>query len=309
MTSLVDRLLPEALWQRIQPLLPAPPLRSRGGVLRRVPDRNWVAALSVMARTPTPGRCCRPRSWAAARPPPAGGAWMSGQGGRVRPAPGAGAGPTGGGRPDRPGTGQGGLLQPAGGQRRDLTGAHPADRGKAGSSCTWPATLGGLPISVVLSAANTGDAAMFEAVVDDSPAIRTPTGRRRRRPAKVHADPAYDHRRCRADLRRRGLRSRLAAAGSSRRRGLAGIAGRSSAPAPGLVAGGGCDPLCARRRTLLCPGAAGPLDHLLQPTPAATMMSAPDCPRRQPAGCLPVTRYIPELGSWGRWLLLSLRDR
>jgi transposase len=54
MTSLVDRLLPDALWQRIQPLLPAPPPRSRGGVPRRVPDRNCVAALIFMARTSTP---------------------------------------------------------------------------------------------------------------------------------------------------------------------------------------------------------------------------------------------------------------
>jgi transposase len=56
MTSLVDRLLPEALWQRIQPLLPAPPPRSRGGVPRRVPDRNCLAVVIFMARTSTPWR-------------------------------------------------------------------------------------------------------------------------------------------------------------------------------------------------------------------------------------------------------------
>jgi transposase len=54
MTSLVDRLLPEELWQRIQPLLPPPPPRPRGGVPRRVPDRNCVAALIFMTRTSTP---------------------------------------------------------------------------------------------------------------------------------------------------------------------------------------------------------------------------------------------------------------
>jgi transposase len=54
MTSLVDRLLPDALWQLIQPLLPAPPPRPHGGVPRRVPDRNCVAALVFMARTSTP---------------------------------------------------------------------------------------------------------------------------------------------------------------------------------------------------------------------------------------------------------------
>ena len=54
MTSLVDRLLPDALWHRIQRLLPAPPSRARGGGPRRVPDRNCVAALIFMARTSTP---------------------------------------------------------------------------------------------------------------------------------------------------------------------------------------------------------------------------------------------------------------
>jgi IS5 family transposase len=37
-----------------------------------------------------------------------------------------------------------------------------------------------------------------------------PTGRWRRRPGKVHADKADDHRRCRAYLRRRGIRPRIA---------------------------------------------------------------------------------------------------
>jgi IS5 family transposase len=63
---------------------------------------------------------------------------------------------------------------------------------------------------VVLSAANANDATMFEAVLDDIPPIRMPTGRRRRRPGKVHGDKAYDHGHCRTYLRRRGIRSRIA---------------------------------------------------------------------------------------------------
>jgi transposase len=69
---------------------------------------------------------------------------------------------------------------------------------------------GGLPLAVILSAANANDSTMLEAVLDDIPAIRMPTGRRQRRPAKVHGDKAYDHRRCRAYLRRRGIRPRIA---------------------------------------------------------------------------------------------------
>jgi IS5 family transposase len=65
-------------------------------------------------------------------------------------------------------------------------------------------------LSLILSAANASTATMLEAVLDDIPAILMPTGRRRRRPGKVHTDKAYDHRRCRRSLRRRGIRSRIA---------------------------------------------------------------------------------------------------
>jgi IS5 family transposase len=63
---------------------------------------------------------------------------------------------------------------------------------------------------VTVSAANANDSTMFEAVLDDIPPIRMPTGRRRHRPGKVHADKAYDHRRCRRYLRRRGIRPQIA---------------------------------------------------------------------------------------------------
>jgi transposase len=54
MSALVDRLLPDALWQRIQPLLPPPPARPRSGGPAPVPDRNCVAALIFRARTSAP---------------------------------------------------------------------------------------------------------------------------------------------------------------------------------------------------------------------------------------------------------------
>jgi transposase len=94
-----------------------------------------------------------------------------------------------------------------------LTGANPTDRGKAGSKLHLAGERGGIPMSVVLSAANDNDSTMFEAVLDDIPPILMPTGRRRRRPGSVHADKAYDHRRCRRYLRRRGIRPRIARRG------------------------------------------------------------------------------------------------
>ena len=94
-----------------------------------------------------------------------------------------------------------------------MIGANPVDRGKAGSKLHVAGDAGGLPLSVVVSAANANDSTMLEAVLDDIPPIRMPSGRRRRRPGKVHADKAYDHRRCRAYLRARGIRPRIARRG------------------------------------------------------------------------------------------------
>jgi transposase len=54
MTTLADRLLPDQLWQRIEPLLPPPPSHARGGAPRTVPDRACMAAILFMARTSTP---------------------------------------------------------------------------------------------------------------------------------------------------------------------------------------------------------------------------------------------------------------
>jgi transposase len=190
MTTLANKLLPDALWQQIQPLLPPPPSRARGGVPRAVADRACMAAIIFMARTSTPWgllpakelgcgsattcwrrldewaragvlisfrRCCW-TSWAR----PAASTWPALASTRsvcVR-------------------------------SKGDLTGANPVDRGKAGSKLHLASDAGGLPLSVVVSAANANDATMFEAVLDDIPPILMATGRRRPRPGKVHADKA-----------------------------------------------------------------------------------------------------------------------
>jgi transposase len=54
MSTLADRLLPDALWRRIQPILLPAPSRARGGAPRTVPDRACMAAIIFMARTSTP---------------------------------------------------------------------------------------------------------------------------------------------------------------------------------------------------------------------------------------------------------------
>jgi transposase len=64
---------------------------------------------------------------------------------------------------------------------------------------------------VVLTAANIHNSKVFEDLVDAVGPIKRPgRGRPRRRPEKLHADKAYDFARCRAVLRRRGIKSRIA---------------------------------------------------------------------------------------------------
>jgi transposase len=74
----------------------------------------------------------------------------------------------------------------------------------------------GLPLHVLLSAANTHDSKMFEPLLETNPAVRGRRGRPgrpRRRPDKLHADKGYDYRRCRAYLNRRGIKVRIARRG------------------------------------------------------------------------------------------------
>jgi transposase len=92
-------------------------------------------------------------------------------------------------------------------------GANPVDRGKPGSKLHLVCDGGGLPLTATVTAANVNDTSMFEAVLDDVPPVRTPSGRRRTRPGNVHADKGYDRRANRAYLRRRGIRSRIARRG------------------------------------------------------------------------------------------------
>ena len=91
-------------------------------------------------------------------------------------------------------------------------GANPVDRGKPGIKLHLVCDGGGL-LTAAVTAANAGDTTMFHAVVGDIPPIRTPSGRRRWRPGKVHADKGDDSAANRAWLQHRGIRPRIARRG------------------------------------------------------------------------------------------------
>lgn len=94
------------------------------------------------------------------------------------------------------------------------TGPNPTDRGKPGSKRHLVVDRNGIPLGVLLTSANVHDSRVFEALLDSIPPVRRRrAGRPRRRPDKVHADKAYDIRRCRSELRRRGIGCRIARKG------------------------------------------------------------------------------------------------
>jgi len=80
----------------------------------------------------------------------------------------------------------------------------------------------------------------LQELLDDLPKVRTPAGGQRCRPEKVHADKAYDHRRCRAYLTHRGIKVRIARCGIESSTRLGRHAGRRNARSPGWPGAAGC---------------------------------------------------------------------
>ncbi|CAN5774093.1 hypothetical protein BH24CHL3_BH24CHL3_03200 [soil metagenome] len=100
-------------------------------------------------------------------------------------------------------------------------GPNPTDRGKPGTKRHVIGDRQGIPLAAVLTGANRHDSMVFETLIDAIPAIKQPSGRRRKRPSKLHADKAYDIPRCRRFLHRRRIKVRIARKGvnSSQRLG------------------------------------------------------------------------------------------
>ena len=71
----------------------------------------------------------------------------------------------------------------------------------------------GLPLTVGISAANTHDSHALRPLVNALPPIRSRRGPRRGKPAKLHADKAYDIPALRDWLRQRGIIPRIARKG------------------------------------------------------------------------------------------------
>jgi hypothetical protein len=120
-------------------------------------------------------------------------------------------GPSWRSRPDRVGARFFGLGEHPGQKGGAKTGKNPTDKGKAGSKRHLVSDRRGIPLSVMLTAANVHDSMVFEELVDAIEPIKRPRGRPRKRPQKLHADKAYDDKKCKEALRRRSIKNRRVA--------------------------------------------------------------------------------------------------
>ncbi|WP_199885627.1 IS5 family transposase [Streptomyces sp. CB00455] len=98
-------------------------------------------------------------------------------------------------------------------KKGDLTGPNPVDRGKFGSKIHLITERTGLPLAVGISGANLHDSQALQPLVRGIPPIRSHRGPRRRRPGKLHGDKGYDYAHLRRWLRNRGIRHRIARKG------------------------------------------------------------------------------------------------
>ena len=129
-------------------------------------------------------------------------------------------------------------------------GPAPVDRGKPGTKRHLTVEARGLPLAAILSGANRPDGPFLLPLLDAVPKVAGRRGPRRSRPAKLHADKAYDQRAVRAALLARGVRPRIARKGveSSERLGRWRV-GRRAHPLLGLALPTPRDPLREGGRT------------------------------------------------------------
>jgi transposase len=204
-------LLPDALWQRIAPLLPKPKKRRfRFPGRKPVEDRKALTGVLFVLKTGIPwedlpqemgcgsGMTCwrRLRDWHKA------GVWQKLHEQLLAELNGA--------DPidwSRASVDSRSLRAVGGGEK---TGPSPVDRRKKGSKHHVIVDGQGTPLAATLTAANEPDVKQLEPLVDAVPPVRGKRGRPRRRPEQLYADRAYDSEPHRRRLRRRGIAPKIA---------------------------------------------------------------------------------------------------
>lgn len=100
------------------------------------------------------------------------------------------------------------------------TGKNPTDRAKKGSKHHVLTDARGTPLATQLTGANRHDSTQLLPLLDAVPPVGGKPGRPRKRPKAVLGDRAYDAKKYRLALRRRGIRPKLARRGEPHGSGL-----------------------------------------------------------------------------------------
>ncbi len=206
------RLIPDGLWKIAEPLVPEAPRRAQGGGIARADDRATFTAIVFVLATGCAWRHLPPgfgishqtahrrfAEWSQ------NGLWA-----KLHRAVLDRLGAAGDIDWSRAIVDAASLRAKKGGS---LTGPNPTDRAKAGSKIHVLTDRAGLPLALGVSAANLHDSQALEPLVQGIPKIRSRRGPRRRKPAKLHADKAYDTPDCHRALRERGIGDRIARRG------------------------------------------------------------------------------------------------
>jgi transposase len=102
----------------------------------------------------------------------------------------------------------------------EKTGPNPTDRRKPGSKHHVVTDAEGVPLAATTTASNTHDVNEMLPVVDAVPEVAGKVGHPRQRPEELYADRAYDSERHRRELKRRGIRPKIAQRGTEHGSGL-----------------------------------------------------------------------------------------
>ncbi|WP_461145135.1 IS5 family transposase [Salinifilum aidingensis] len=99
-------------------------------------------------------------------------------------------------------------------KRGSATGPSPVDRGKTGSKHHLITNGGGLPLAAILTGGNRNDITQLLPLVDAIPPVRGRPGRPRHKPDVLVADRGYDYDHHRTLLRERGIRPLISRRGT-----------------------------------------------------------------------------------------------
>ncbi|MEV0594977.1 IS5 family transposase [Nonomuraea cavernae] len=100
------------------------------------------------------------------------------------------------------------------------TGPSPVDRGKTGSKHHVITEGNGTPLAVSLSGGNRNDILQLLPLIEAIPPVRGKVGKPRRRPRSLYADRAYDHDRYRRQLRDKRIEPIIPRRGTAHGSGL-----------------------------------------------------------------------------------------